>query len=83
MTLGEVVRDLLGLLPLGEDGKVKIQLTEQQTDPLRQSGITKPPAQLTETKEGDEISLADKHTAADAWAVEMGLIPATTTTKES
>jgi hypothetical protein len=82
MTLGEVVRDLLGSLPLGEDGKVKIQLTEQQTDPLGLSGGTKPPAQLKETKEGEEVSLADKQSAADEWAVEMGLIPATTT-KES
>lgn len=82
MTLGEVVRDLLGSLPLGEDGKVKIQLTEQQTDPLGLSGGTKPPAQLKETKEGEEVSLADKQSAADQWAVEMGLIPATTT-KES
>lgn len=83
MTITDVVRDIFDAMPLGEDGKVKIQLTEQQSDPLKQSSVTKPPTTLpAATKTGDELSLAEKQAAADEWAVEQGLIPAPTT-KES
>jgi hypothetical protein len=81
LSVATVVRELFAALPT-TDGQnpVAAQLSEQQSDPLKQSSEGKPPVE-------DETDLANmseeqRIAAADAW-FEQAFPGATTTTKES
>lgn len=63
VTASTLVRELLDTLPLGEDGKVKLQLSEQATDPLGEADKDKPPV----TDENDQLSEDERIAAADAF----------------
>jgi hypothetical protein len=86
LTVTEIIGNIFSKLPLGEDGKVKVQLAEQATDPLGQAEATKPPETgLPVAKDGEELSLEDKNKVADAWFEESypGAAKTTIQTKES
>lgn len=86
MTVAGIVRNLLDKLPLGDDGKLKVVLSEQATDPLGTTNNLKPPAKDLPKGEGEDLSLEDRQAIADAFFDEhmsAGHKKPTTKTKES
>lgn len=63
VTASQVVKELLASLPVDDEGKITVQLSEQATDPLDQSNKDKPPV----TDEGDQLSEEERIAAADAF----------------
>lgn len=79
VTAATIVKELLSKFPT-KDGKVAMQLSEQQTDPLDSSKNEKPPVE----PEGEQLSEDERIAAADAWYDEaFGVKKTTTQTKES
>lgn len=79
VTAAGIVRELLSKLPT-KDGKIAIQLSEQQTDPLDSSKDSKPPIE----PEGEQLSEEDRIAAANAWFDEaFGVKKSTTKNEES